>query len=90
MGPAYDPVVDTWIGALRGPNRHLPSNVRFFFAEKGWREVGRAVVEACGHSGQDYRVIAIKETDAGVVWRDRHTGYEVAVQPKKAAKSGTP
>lgn len=83
MGISPEPVVATWIYKLRGCGRSLPRNSRFYFTEKGWREIGRMVVSACRKSGQEYRVIAIKETDAQVVWRDKHTGYEVAVQPAR-------
>jgi hypothetical protein len=41
------------------------------------------VVVAAMHAGQDYRIVAIKETDAQVVWRDTTRGYEVAVQPAR-------
>jgi hypothetical protein len=41
------------------------------------------VVEACGHSGQRYRVIAVKEDSVNVVWRDKVTDLEVAAQPRK-------
>ena len=84
MGLSSEPVVDAWIEKLRGPRTGVPWNARFYFTEKGWREVGRAVVRACGASGQAYRVIRIKENEVDVVWRDSHTGYEVAAQPKKA------
>jgi hypothetical protein len=77
-----DEVVDAWIDDLRGPTRSsLPRNSRFYFTEKGWREVGRNVVAAAVRSGQEYRVVSIKETYAQVVWRDKVRGYEVAVQP---------
>jgi len=82
MFPASDEVVDAWIDDLRGPVRSsLPWNCRFYLTEKGWREVGRKVVAAVQRTGQEYRVVAIKETDAQVVWRDKVRGYEVAVQP---------
>ena len=46
-------VVDAWIDDLRGPTRaSLPSNCRFYFTEKGWREVGRNVVAAARRSGR--------------------------------------
>lgn len=83
MGLSPEPVVDAWIDKLRGADRSLPSNTRFYFTEKGWREVGRAVVRACGAAGQPYRVISLKENAVNVVWRDDHTGYEVAVQLRK-------
>ena len=35
-------VGDAWIDDLLGPSRSsLPPNCRFYFTEKGWREVGR-------------------------------------------------
>ena len=84
MNAGPQEVAEAWIYDLRGPSRDsLPSNCRFFFTEKGWREVGRNVIRAAQRTGQDYRIIAIKETDAQVVWRDKLRGYEVAVQPKR-------
>ena len=76
------PVLEAWIDDLVGPTRSsLPANCRFYFTEKGWREVGRNVVEAAQREGRQYRVLRIKETDAQVVWTDKARGYEVAVQP---------
>jgi hypothetical protein len=84
-------VADAWIDDLLGPSRSsLPPNSRFYFTEKGWREVGRKVVAAAKRTGQDYRVVAIKETDAQVVWRDKVRGYEVAVQPPSKRRSMAP
>jgi len=84
MGPTREEVVDAWVNDLRGPDKaSIPTNSRFYFTEKGWDVIGRKVIAACMKIGQDYRVIAIKETDAQVVWRDKVSGYEVAVQPKK-------
>jgi hypothetical protein len=75
-------VLEAWIDHLRGPSRSsLPPNCRFYFTEKGWRDVGRKVAAAARRTGQEYRIIAIKETDAQVVWRDKVRDYEVAVQP---------
>jgi hypothetical protein len=82
------PVLNAWIDDLIGPARSsLPSNCRFYFTEKGWREVGRKVVAAAQQTRQEYRVIVIKETDAPVVWRDKVRGYEVAVQPPARRRS---
>ena len=81
-------VVDAWIDHLRGTEKSLPQNCRFFFTEKGWDVIGRNVIAECMKVNQDYRVIAIKETDAQVVWRDKHTDYEVAVQPKSRKTRG--
>ena len=83
MGDAPTEVWAAWENELIGPDRTLPRNCRFYFTEKGWREVGRHVVAAAMHVGQDYRIVAIKETDAQVVWRDTTRGYEVAVQPPR-------
>ncbi|MDX1437190.1 MAG: hypothetical protein R3335_10295 [Anaerolineales bacterium] len=70
----------SWADTLRGPQKSIPDNVRFFFTEKGWREVGRHVVAECKRQGQEVRVIAVKENSVNVVWGD---DYEVAAQPKK-------
>ena len=76
-------VTDAWILKLRGSPHSLPSNARFYFTERGWRAIGRRVVAACQRSDQQYRIIAVKETDAQVCWRDNHDDYEVAIQPKR-------
>jgi hypothetical protein len=88
MSAVSGEIIDAWIDDLLGPARSsLPSNCRFYFTEKGWREVGRKVVAAAQRTGQEYRVVAIKETDAQVVWRDKVRGYEVAVQPPSKRRS---
>jgi hypothetical protein len=69
----------SWLETLRGPDRSIPFNTRFFFTEKGWREVGRHVVAECKRQGQEVRVISVKEASVNVVWGDQ---YEVAAQPK--------
>jgi hypothetical protein len=75
MSQASGAVLDAWIDDLTGPARSsLPSTCRFYFTEKGWREVGRNVVAAAQHTHQEYRIVAIKETDAQVVWRDKCAG----------------
>lgn len=74
-------VAEAWINDLVGPGRSLPWNCRFYFTEKGWRDVGRNVAAAAQRAGQEYRILAIKETDAQVVWRDKLRGFEVAIQP---------
>lgn len=87
MSVVSGPVAEAWwdtdgINGLLGPARSsLPPNCRFYFTEKGWRNVGRKVIAAARQTDQEYRVIAIKETDAQVVWRDKVRDYEVAVQP---------
>jgi len=87
MGFSHGDVVDAWIYSLRGPDRSIPRNAKFYFTEKGWKEVGRKVVAACQRVGQDYRVIKVKHKDVHVVWKDKHTGYEVAAQPRKKRES---
>ena len=88
------PVPEAWWDDLLGPARSsLSPNSRFYFTEKGWREVGRKVVVAARQTGQEYRVVAIKETDAQVVWRDKKRDYEVAVQPpskRRRQRASTP
>lgn len=86
MGISLIGVVDEAFMHLRGCPHTLPRNARFYFTEKGWNKLGRKVIANAQRLGQDYRVITIKETDAQVVWRDKHTGYEVAVQPKRKRK----
>ena len=87
LGISLSPVVDAWIESLRGPGkRSLPANCRFWFTERGWREVGREVVAACGRSGQQYRVLRIKENEVDVIWRDRLSGLEVAAQPRQVKR----
>ena len=81
MGISRDEIDEAWINDLRGPDRHLPSNSRFYFTEHGWNVIGRNVIAACGRTGQKYRVIRVKESDVDVVWRDHFTDYEVAAQP---------
>jgi hypothetical protein len=83
MTAAPAEVDEAWVNDLLGPDRSLPSNCRFYFTEKGWRDVGRNVAAAAQRAGQLYRILAIKETDAQVVWRDKVRGYEVAVQPPR-------
>ena len=83
MGAGPNELWEAWVDDLVGPDRSLPQNCRFYFTEKGWREVGRNVVAVARRIGHDYRIVAIKQTDAQVVWRDQHRGYEVAVQPPR-------
>ena len=87
MSAGSSEVIDAWIFKLRGSAHSLPPNSRFYFTEKGWREIGRQVIAACQQTGQRYRIIRLKETDAQVCWRDKHCGYEVAIQPRRKRKS---
>jgi hypothetical protein len=86
MGVTTEEVVDAWIDKLSAPKSAIPSNARFYFTEYGWREIGKHVVAACQRSGQEYRVIAIKENAIDVVYQDE---YQVAGQPlRQGMKAG--
>jgi hypothetical protein len=78
MGVTTEEVVDAWIEKLSAPKSAIPSNARFYFTELGWREIGKHVVAACQRSGQQYRVITIKENAIDVVYQDE---YQIAGQP---------
>jgi hypothetical protein len=86
MSAGFLEVTDAWIFKLRDSPHSLPANVRFYFTEKNWREIGRRVIAARQRSGQRYRIISIKERDAQVCWRDNHDSYEVAIHPKRNRK----
>jgi hypothetical protein len=76
-------MADTWFGKLRGPDRPIPRNAKFYFTEHGWREIGRKVAAACKKERQQFRIIRVKERDVEVVWRDLYYDTEVAAQPRK-------
>lgn len=79
-GISTEETADAWIEDLRGCKHPLPRNVRFYFTERGWRDVGRKVIIAAQKSGQKYRIISVKENSVNVLWSD---DIEVAAQPKK-------
>ena len=79
-GMSTDETAEAWIEDLAGCKHPLPRNVRFYFTERGWRDVGRRVIIAAQKSGQKYRIISVKENSVNVVWSD---DIEAAVQPKK-------
>ena len=62
---------------------NLYKNCYFYFTERGWEKIGRKIVQAAGQSGQDYRVIRIKENSVDVFWRDE---YQVAVRARKQGR----
>ena len=80
MGMSAEAVVDAWIAKLNSPRRQINKNCRFYFTEKGWREIGKDVVAACIKSKQKYRVLSTEEHDVDVVYRD---DLQVAVRPKR-------
>lgn len=77
-----DLVCDAWLG-LHVPRKRIHKNVRFYFTEAGWRKFGRATVEACQKSGQDYRVLAVEEHTMDVYYKDE---YQVCLRPKRKQK----
>ncbi len=80
MACGNEQVLEAWFEKLNGPGRRgIPHSAKFYFTEAGWREVGRHVVRACQQTGQEYRVIKVKENAVNVVWQDE---YEVAAQPR--------
>jgi len=86
MGPGLLEVMEAWADKLAAPQHSIPSNARFYFTEKGWDEIGRQVVAAAQRSGQRYRVLAIKEKNLNVIFRDE---FQVAGQPvRREGKRG--
>ncbi len=53
---------------------------RFYLTEEGWAKFGREVVAACRKSGQQYRVLAVREREVEVLYWD---GWQVMVRPRK-------
>ncbi|TKB79119.1 MAG: hypothetical protein E8D42_06865 [Nitrospira sp.] len=72
-------VIRAW-NMLNSPRRQLYKNCRFYFTEEGWRRYGRATVAACQKTGQQYRVIRVKERSVDVMYRDE---CQVAVRARK-------
>ncbi len=66
--------------ALKSPRGQLYKNCRFYFTEEGWRRYGRPTVAACQKTGQEYRVIRVKERSVDVMYRDE---WQVAVRVRK-------
>lgn len=79
-GMSTDEVAESWAYDLRGCKRNMPENIRFYFTENGWNEVGRKVITAAQKSGQRYRIIKVKENSVDVFWSDN---IEVAAQPRR-------
>jgi len=78
MGPGKLEVMESWADKLAAPKHRIPSNARFYFTEKGWDEIGRYVIAAARRTGQRYRVLATKEKNLNVIFRDE---FQVAGQP---------
>jgi hypothetical protein len=86
MGPGLLEVMEAWADKLAAPKHRIPQNARFYFTEKGWDEIGRYVVAAAQRTGQQYRILAIKEKNLNVIFRDE---FQVAGQPvRRKGKRG--
>lgn len=79
MGYGNETVMTTW-SSLNSPRRTIFRNCRFFFTEAGWERYGRPTIDVCQRTGQQYRVIAIKEHSIDIVYRDE---FQVAIRPRK-------
>lgn len=75
-------IFDSWAsqGKITGWCGNIPKNAKFFFTEKGWKDVGRHVVSACLKTRTKFRILKVKENSVNVVWAN---DYELAAQPKK-------
>ena len=78
MGFGYTGVAEAWV-EINAPRRAINKNCRFYFTEEGWKRYGRPTVGACQKTGQQYRVIRIKEKSVEVLYRDK---FQAAVRPK--------
>ncbi|KKQ98929.1 MAG: hypothetical protein UT24_C0030G0007 [Candidatus Woesebacteria bacterium GW2011_GWB1_39_12] len=71
-------VMDIWINKLKAPNLH--GNFRFFFTERGWKEIGSDCASMLRKTGTRLRVLTIKEKSVDVFYQDK---YQVATRPRK-------
>jgi hypothetical protein len=62
------------------PRKRIPKNGRYYFTEKGWDTYGRKIIKACLRSGQEYRVLKIKENAGEPLYKD---DIQVVVRPLK-------
>ena len=66
---------------IRAPHKLNNDKVRFYFTEKGWRQVGRLIAVEARERGHTFRVIRRKEPNASqVVFRDM---LQLAVLPNR-------
>lgn len=75
-------VVNAWFDKLRGLG--TGKNNRYFFTEKGWDEVGRAVIVALKQERVRFRIISVKHRDVDVMAGDN---LEVAVRFRSHSQS---
>ena len=69
MGTTTAQVMSSWAW-MNVARKGFGKNLRFYFTEKGWKDFGSQVVAACRGSGQQYRVMAVREWDVDVVYKD--------------------
>ncbi len=69
MGTTTAQVMSSWAW-MNAARKGVGKNFRFYFTEKGWEDFGRQVVAACRGSGQQYRVMAVRERDVDVLYQD--------------------
>jgi hypothetical protein len=66
--------------ALKAPTIQN-ANARFYFAEKGWHEIGKPIVAQARHEGHTIRVCKRKNpTRSQIVYLDE---FQVAILPRK-------
>ncbi len=69
MGSRTTAVIDSWT-RMNVTRKNVGNNCRYYFTEKGWEMFGRQVVAACRDSGQQYRVMAVRERDVRILYQD--------------------
>lgn len=82
MGITPDEVVECW-WTMKGPQKKIRKNVRFYFTEKGWDLYGRKTVKALMRTKTPYRVIAREEHSVSIQYRD---AIQVTIFPKKKGR----
>lgn len=82
MCGTLEDVLDAWID-MNCPRRKINKNVRFYFTEKGWALFGRNAIKALIESQTPYRVIARKEHEVSVYYRDE---VQVAIFPRRKGR----
>jgi hypothetical protein len=85
----FGPLRGGWVAALPGPwdmksPRLKHPRTRFFFTERGWRELGKAIVAHSRREGRTVRVVRRKNPrPSQIVYQDE---LQVAILPNKAVK----
>lgn len=68
------------LDSLKSPDMPHNKNYRFFFTELGWDTHGRRMVSLLKTTGDQFRIITIKESEREVMYKDK---YQVALRPRK-------